>query len=478
MQQQINYDEILAYTSQQSQLKHLAQTFCASSATVWSQDTLDVKNRFLLAYEQLNILLIRYIPGHPDAKWCTLPSLLQHWGVALPPHLVDLISHVVFPREKTVELLDNQPFPNITGVFQPNSEISLKLTKALSLHKLFELVNEMEVFLKPIMHVLEILVFFTLHRCEMFEKYLQVYLKKNETGVREKHSPTTVLATSMCTKPWSEDQSVEGNLPLHVLQKAVVQTYDLIMKLMQGNATYSEIVAEGELNLENLNIEQEISTLHSFTAYLKLPMSSYAGLAGVQSILELFQYVHYIRIIHSVCEQYQLQGCLEDGNLFELCQLVKDLDLKKNCHGVKLTLIEVCQQIDRVKKILCLGEERSFYCLELFNAVRDSAAFYQFVCEKQFVGEKGQAMFQQQYQLITAQLQHEEYSETVLNHLYAAFKFIQPFMDTHQSFYQLMLQVTSLDVTNGIKQLQTVNSNITLIQLWFSHAEVSTVYMH
>ena len=89
------------------------------------------------------------------------------------------------------------------------------------------------------------------------------------------------------------------------------------------------------------------------------------------------------------------------------------------------------------------------------------------------VGEEGQAMFQQQYQLITAQLQHEEYNETVLNHLYAAFKIIEPFMDTHQNFQQLMSKVTRLDVTNGVKQLQTVNSNITLIQLWFSRAEVS-----
>ena len=46
-------------------------------------------------------------------------------------------------------------------------------------------------------------------------------------------------------------------------------------------------------------------------------------------------------------------------------------------------------------------------------------------------------------------------------------------MDTHQKFCQLMLKVTSLDVSNGIKQLQTVNTNITLIQLWFSRAEVS-----
>ena len=238
MQQQINYDEILTYTSQQSQLKHLAQTFCFSSAIVWSQDALAVKNLFLLAYEQLNVLLIKYIPEHPDTKWCTLPSLLQHWGVAFPPKLLDVISqHIVFPGEKkTVELLNNPLSPSTSGIFQPNSEISLKLTKALSLHELSELIKGLKVFLQPITDALDMLVFFTLHPSEMFDKYIQLYLKK---------------------------ESELGSLPLRVLQKAVVHTYDLIMKLMQGNATYSEIVAEGELNLENLNIEQEFSTLHS-----------------------------------------------------------------------------------------------------------------------------------------------------------------------------------------------------------------------
>ena len=136
----------------------------------------------------------------------------------------------------------------------------------------------------------------------------------------------------------------------------------------------------------------------------------------------------------------------------------------------KLTLLEASTNMKRVRYLLCQASPSS---LELFTAVGDSNAFYQFVHEKQFVGEKGQAVFQQQYQLITAQLQHEEYNETVLNHLYAAFKIIEPFMDRDQSFYKLMSQVARLDVTNGLKQLKTVNTNITLIQLWFSRIEVS-----
>ena len=48
-----------------------------------------------------------------------------------------------------------------------------------------------------------------------------------------------------------------------------------------------------------------------------------------------------------------------------------------------------------------------------------------------------------------------------------------PFMDPRQDLGTLMSKVLALDVTNGLRQLETVNANITLIRLWFSRAEVS-----
>ena len=237
---------------------------------------------------------------------------------------------------------------------------------------------------------------------------------------------------------------------------------------MQGTATYSDIFAKAKLNLEKLDIEQELSTLCKSAMHFKPSVNSCEGLDGVRSMLELFQYIHHIRTIHSVCDQYQLQGCLKDPELIELHKVEENLSSKEN--RAKLTPLEASTKMERVRDILCQASPSS---LELFTVVGDSTAFYQFVREKQFVGEKGQAVFQQQYQLITAQLQHEEYNETVLNHLYAAFKIIEPFMDQDQSFHQLISQMTRLDATNGLKQLKTVNTNIILIQLWFSRIEVS-----
>lgn len=481
-EEQINYDEILTYANHLSQLKNLAQSICASSAIVDVNCVHSVKSMVLNLFEQLNALLIKYIPDQSDAQWCPLPSLLKGFGVTLPPHLLYLISqHVLFPgEEKAAEMLDNQPSPNTTGIFQPGHDISLKLTKALTLHKLYEIVQGLEEFLMPIMDILDKLVFFKLHPSEMFNTYVQVYLRKENkpcvkqgtTALSTFFTVPVFLATSM--QPQPVDQNAVEDLSIYMLLSATNSANDLIMGLMQGTATYSEIVANGELNLEKLNIEGELRTLRSFLKYLKLPPAEYNGLAGVQNMLKLFQYIHHIRIIRSVCDQYQLQGCLKDLDLANLLHQVEKLDLEEN--RAKLTPLNASEMIEEVEKILFPESEASLHCLELFTAVRDSAVFYKFVREKRFVGKEGQAMFWQQYQLITAQLQHDEYDETVLNHLYAAFKLIQPFMDTNQNFQELMLQVISIDTTKGLKQLQTVNTNISTIQVWFSRAEVSEQY--
>ena len=483
-EQQVNYDEIFFYANHQKELEKLRQTICASSPIV--EDIQSMKNMFLRDFEQLNILLIK----KADTKWCTLLSLLQDWGVALPSHLLDpIVQHVVLPGEmKAEELLESPLPPNTSGEFQlPGQHISLKLTKAFTLHHLSEVVEGLQRFLQPLSDVLDVLIFFKLYPSEIFNEYLQFYLRKeSETEVKEKcsvrkseeweqnntatisaslHSP---LPTLPSVTPHPDDQSSVEGIPLNVLRRAMNCTHDLIMKLMQGTAAYSDIFAKGKLNLEKLDIEQELSTLCKSAMHFKPPVNSCEGLDGVRSMLKLFQYIHHIRTIHSVCDQYQLQGCLEDPELIELHKVEENLSSKEN--RAKLTPLEASTKMERVRDILCQASPSS---LELFTVVGDSTELYQFVRDKQFVGEKGQAVFQQQYQLITAQLQHEEYDETVLNHLYAAFKIIEPFMDQDQSFHQLISQVTRLDVTNGLKQLKTVNTNIILIQLWFSRIEVS-----
>ena len=475
-----NYDDILMYASNQAKLFLIGQLICSKSAIIDSQDIKSSMNYYLVLFEKINAHFIKYIPGNPDAKYCTLPQILHRYGVMFPSKFT---KHLLLPGENVTtsgeQLLVNPITPSTNGTFQPPSQnASLVATKGLTVKELVGLAEQLDQFVKPILDHMHMLVFFSLHQSEIFNNYLLLQLKeefsvkKAAPSLHSSMMPSlTIPALQMLSKQRDEGPKEEG-VSLQILAKALNTTRALLVKLIQGTAKYSEIIAEdGELKLEKINIEAEFNTFTAFFATVELAsqVNSHDGLKGILSMLELFQYTSvHIPTIHNVCEQYKLEGCLKDPTLRELAMLAEEVERSR----ANLIPLEAVDKMRLVKKSLCLKTLGPYHSLGLFAAVANSAAFFQFVRDMKFDGEKGQAVFGQQYQLITAQLQHEEYNENVLNHLYAAYKFILPFMDTKQNFSSLMSKVTSLDVSGGLKQLETVNSNITLIRLWFSRAEV------
>ena len=444
-----------------------------------------MKTHFLQEFESLNISLLKYIPEQPDAKWCTLPALLQEYGVALPRNLQEMISkYVLFPgdeKPRNWEPPTNPVPPATTGRFQPGHEVSLQLSKNVSLYQLAELITELSSFQEPLLPHLDMLVFFKLNKSVMFDKYLRVQIGHNTEKLQPlkpqslAQSPQfsafsfSIPIPSMPLPPiHCEEGGGEEGLPVKIFIRSLENTKLLLSKVMKGDAKYSEIIAEGALDLENLDITKEFAVLVEYSSMNRLVCT---GLSGVQNMLELFQYSNHIHNIYCVCDQYKLKGCLGDPSLKILKELVGEL--RSEDARAKLTPNESSQKMQKVKATLGFTEKTNSKCLDLFAVIRDSAVFYQFVRDKQFYGEGGSAIFYQQYQLITAQLQHEEYDEQVLNHLFAAFKLMAPFMDQRQDLGTLMSKVLALDVTNGLRQLETVNANITLIRLWFSRAEVS-----
>ena len=476
---ELNYDEIMLYANIQGGIQSIADAISVSSSMLDSQILQQQKNAYLGYFEQLNILLLRYIPGKSEVRWCTLSSLLAENGVSLPLELEDTITkYVQFPgepKEVVGGFLENEMPPGTLGQFKPIHNISLKLSKRLGLRELMRLVNDLQSFLQPILDWMEMLVFFKLHNSVMFEKYQKLFLEKGVSEQEERLRPKISLMStfgafpSVSLQPAGAEEEQKAKMSLPILVRSLDWTKQLLIKLIEGNATYSEIIAEGQLDLENLDIEKEFSILGEYIVHLRQPLRNEKGLLGVRYMLELFQYQRHILKIRDVCEQYKLKACLKDKNLQGLVKLAEELGPEKSRR--ELTLNEATMKMGRVKKLLG-GERVTSQCLKLFDAVADSAAFYQFIKHKRFGRGEGRVVFTQQYQLITAQLQHEEYDEQVLNHLFAAYKFMLPFMNTNHDFGALMEEVVQLDTSSGLKQLETVNSNITLIQLWFSRAEV------
>ena len=437
------------------------------------------QNEYLVNFELLNVHLLKYIPDQlEDKEWCTLPELLEEYGLSFPKNISDFIQNKIsFPlREGQIPEghLGFPIHPSTTGQFQPGQNISLRLHQT-TLGELSKVLEDLEVFQKPLIDHLQMLVFFKIKHSILFEKYLQFHLKKvMKTRQVHTHMPVNIymsLPPPMATPTKQIPDDFTEGLPINEFVQALEKTKSLVFKIMKGEATYSEILANGELLLEELNVEKEFTLFYEFKDIAKVSSADNEGLYGVQNILELFQFTSsHIENIYQACKHYDFRHCLEDQSLKELIVIMQSFKSEED--KSKVTPRVASKNIKQIKKILCLDKAVSSKCLDIFPAMMESKAFYQFMLEKKFFGKQGPAIFQQQYELITAQLQHEEYEESVLNHLLAAFKVISIFLDTEQNLADLMKKVTALNVEDSLKQLETVNTNINLIRKWFSRVQV------
>lgn len=481
----ITYHEILEYPHYDVMLRELGHQFCASSLLTQAEDLESYTNAFFGDHTELNALLLHYIPGHVDMKWCTLPALLKDFGVHLPHEAQELfISKVNFPSQNP----ENQ-------LVDP-STIGMQLDDSMTLRELSNLVRAINSCLEPIAKFLNMLVFFKLTKSSLFDIYRSHYLERfavvedasllteltsSGSFFSVRAPPSGILSSSITFAPpaaslafsakqVAKQDSVEGPSMKSIVD-SLQSIYDLIHKIMKGTATYLDIAAGDEQMLKRLDMKREFAILSQYAQMEKLPRSDYEGLEGVQSMLEIFQCSTLVMNISLVCDRYNLEACKNDSDLKEVVELTQDYTEER--HRFEITPLDAIAKMKRVKEILCMSGRTSLKCLDIFEAVLESAAFCQFVKDKHFDDTQGQTTFQQLHQLIYNQLQHEKYDEQVLNHLLPAFKVITPFMDVNKRFNQLMKAVTSLNAENSLEQLKTVNANIMLIRHWFHRAKVS-----
>ena len=261
---------------------------------------------------------------------------------------------------------------------------------------------------------------------------------------------------------------------------ALQWTKEFMINLIKGTAKFSEIFTERlfQESLQKFDAEREFNILCGFSEFQELCNANKEGKDGIKNMMELFQYSQQISQIPGVCDQYGLHQCSNDPQLQQLMTIVDSINTPEGRAQVTGQIAN--DHMQSIREILNLPDSSvSRNCLKIFPAVANCAEFYQFIKEKGFVNDR--AAFSSQIELITAQLQHEDYNENVLNHLMPAFQYITPFLDTEQSLTELMSKILKL-FKDGVGfgrhsqrdfcQLETVNSNITMIQLWFSRTEV------
>ena len=78
--QSVNYDDMIDYAASNTSIYNVAKAVCAPQMVVDDQYIERLKTNYLQDFEELNLLLLKYVPEVPRAKWyaCHVDNLQNH----------------------------------------------------------------------------------------------------------------------------------------------------------------------------------------------------------------------------------------------------------------------------------------------------------------------------------------------------------------------------------------------------------------
>lgn len=320
-----------------------------------------------------------------------------------------------------------------------------------SMCHLEEIKNDITTALEPMSLALHVLAFFQLQPSNWFTHILK-WCKEDENSVLV--SDETPLNNSI------ED-----------INRAVLLAVSLIWRICNGSATYEEIVLADSFKLTDIVVQEEKLSLSLFAEIFSDQFNEEVQvcdqLNGVTAFIELQRFSEYVSIVDKVCKQFKFNELWSEWKLQNLMEDTKQFKSKDFLK--KISLREAVSKSSDIKERFLIGNDGCFQdVFELFEVVHNSGPFIDFAIKKGFTGITGRQQFTKLYRLVAAQLQHEDYNDVLLDHLLGCFDYVEPFLIEPSSFQQLMEQIISLpSIKNGIKQLKTVNRNVSTIKLWF-----------
>ena len=313
------------------------------------------------------------------------------------------------------------------------------------------LLSKLLTFIQPLTENLKIVVFFHLKESKHFFMYLHHFIEK------VKHAQAGYRRDEIA---YAAD--------------AIKHTLALLHDMFLGSATFNSVTLNGAVDLSNTNqVDYELQLLADFATsdlchdLLQAP-ADLDGLYGLRCFVELDAINKYISTINEVLKNFKLDRCLASDE-HKLLKVTADAMKKKE----KMTLKYASDKLAKLKSALHLKSQSDLTRLRLFEPVKRCTPFYQFAEQSNFTGPKGRELFLAQYRIVAPQVQHEEYNQAILHHLYGAYSYIALFFDKEVSFQDLMSAVMQMpDIDKGIENLKIVSEKFSLIKLWFSNVEV------
>ena len=461
-----SYSDLLQYQICHSYCSNVANMFCAGDLVVPMAELTRLKACYEELYKQVNVHLIKH---NREGKWCTLPQILQEYGVHFPSvFLKDLI----LPAENAGLLVP-------LNISQVPDESVVQARQSLTFRILQLLVSQLTTYVQPILGQMETLVLFYLSHNGIFKSY--VLLQLDIESCKKVRAIAYIVChififlkmqPLVCANPLPDDLtcSYQRDVSMSDLGNALNKAILLLAIVSTGKATYIETVARGRLLLETLDIETECRAITNHFCPVKC-LPQVPEMANMfSSMLELFQYTCIcIPTIHQICELYRLNGCIQDPRLTQLKEIADEL----NPQGEKAKLLlpsEVDGILKHIKELFCFKIPKVCPIGLLFSNIARSNKIHQFFCEHGFdAWQLDNDRFDILCSSIRAQLEHKM---AMIDHLCAGYPLMAPFMDTEQDFQCLLTRVADLDVLQGLESLGILSSNIKDISLWFPKTKV------
>ena len=392
---------------------------------------------------------------------CHLSEILRKLGVSYPADIQRQIEQLlILPEYSEISAEQSSEGLPSLGQIPP-----IELTKRSNMRSLAQLLTSLLKFINPLSRELPAVVFLYIHDCKLFFGYTSYYLKQSKAH-------DTSVAISVKPTAQRDDLNYEK---IVCAAEVVSLALSLLQKVIDGSATLNEVFLCNSIDSSQASIEQELMILkqfvsHGLSAQCTIPFD--VSTHGLKGFLELQAIINNISVVSVVLKQFGLYNCQKSAQH----TLLKDTAEKMKKIGT-MTLMQAKKLLSEVKEILHLRGKTDLSCFKLFQAVERNGPFYRFAKRMGFTGPNGRDTFLSRYRMVAAQLQHEEYNQAVLHHLYGSYKYISPFFDREVHFEQLIEEIVQLpDINMGVTHLEQVAANIVMIKVWFENVEVSNYY--
>ena len=320
----------------------------------------------------------------------------------------------------------------------------LEVKPSVTLRKLNDLVSDIKKFLGSLLMMIPMLRHFHLNESCIFKAFIKSELPN------------------------------DGSITSERLGDILKRVKDKLHAVLTGVMTFSDFepIARAAMNL-NL-IKREVRIMTDFSDFQMYRITDPA--IHFENVIILHQILKHINSLFTFCEEFELQECLKSVEVVRLRDIVDEYQRGESWKQQNLkNITAIVTEIQNILSIKSIKENRSekFLFLTLFEPLNtNTKELRRFLNENNFRG-KGQIRFEQLLALVTQRLQHEEYNAEILTKLYAVYYLLVPLNKPDISFDELIETVSQLETTTCLSQLRTVDSNIDLITMWFSRAEVS-----